>query len=137
MPFISITVRGLDQNIHSLSSALRNYPNSRRTVLQNTGKFMEQELKKNAHVSEEKPGRRGFHMRDLIRLTTVNEREAIVNIPVPYAVYENKRRGSKSPTTKSKGPYGPHNFADRAEAETRLEFAKQIKQEYDKLFTGL
>ena len=137
MVFVTIRAEGLDQRIAELNRVLRDHPNSRRTVLQNTSKFMESELKKNAHVSEEKPWRRGFHMRDLIRVTTVNEREAIVNVPVPYAVYENARGGSKSPTSKSAGPYGPHNFADRAEAATRIEFARQIQQEYDRLFTSL
>ena len=127
MPFIHISVTGLDQRIQELNRIIREDTNTRRTILQNTANFMEKELKKNAHVSEEKKGRRGYHMRDLIRVTTVNDKEAIVNVPVPYAVYENARPGTKT-------GYGPHNFADRAEAATRIEFAKQIQAEYNKLF---
>jgi hypothetical protein len=128
MPFIDITLQGLDQRISALDEIIQS--SVKRSIVEQTSSFMEQELKKNAHVSTEKKGRRGYHMRDLIRVTSLTDKSAIVNVPVPYAVYENRRPGNKPGK-------GPHNFADRAEDATRREMARITKQEYDRLFGTL
>lgn len=123
---ITLTVEGLDEVINRLNQQINDLPLARRAILAEGSRFLVNELKRNAHVVSGK-------MRDSVRTDLITESEASVIIPVPYAAIENARRGEKVGTPNTIGPYGPHNFADRAFEATQNEFRSRIKAGYDGL----
>ena len=125
---IKLTVTGLDETINRLNQQINDLPVARRAILAEGSRFLVNELKRNAHVVT-------GAMRDSVNTESITDNEASVVIPVPYAAIENSRGGDKIPTAKTIGPYGPHDFADRAFQATEMEFQSRIRATYDRLLS--
>ena len=123
MPFIRITVQGLDQVIGSLNNIPFKMDSLRRDILNQTADFMVQELKRNAHVIT-------GNMRNSVRSQHLDQNSVMVEVGANYAVYENRRGGTKI-------GFGPHNFADMAEQATRQRFGHIVASAYGNMFTSL
>jgi DNA gyrase/topoisomerase IV subunit A len=123
MSFIRINVTGLDESKAKINQLINELPNTNQRILQRTGEFMVDELKRNAHVVT---GR----MKASVRLESVTNKIATVAVPVPYADIENRRSGFK-------GALGPHNFADRAQTATIAKMPDIMRVEYDRLISSL
>jgi len=115
MTFINITVTGLDQIILDLDRKGIDLQEAVRNIHINTGNFLARELRNNAHQIT-------GNLRNSIILDYADDTGASVSVTAPYAVYENRRPGSKL-------GYGPHNFADRAISTTIPELQRQINAE--------
>ena len=122
MPSIRITVTGLDEAIRGLNASEFELQNAKNNILQQSSDFMANEMRRNAHVIT---GR----MKNSIR-NSVTGNEAIVEVPVEYAYYENRRSGSKA-------GYGTHNFADMARDSTIREMPNIVKREIDNIISRL
>lgn len=120
MTFIKITVTGLDQLVQSLDRKGVDMQEATRNVHINVGNFLVRELKNNVHQIT-------GNLKNSIMLDYADDREAVVSVHAPYAVYENRRPGAKA-------GFGPHNFADRAIQTTIPELQRQIKAEFDQVF---
>jgi hypothetical protein len=105
---IKITIKGLNERIAGINAVST--------------------LKKNVHVWEKK--KKGTHMRDSITVDSATPQEAIVGIHKPYAIYENRRAGSKM-------GFGTHNFIDQSTPTIVQELGRQIALEYQRLFSNL
>jgi len=117
MPFITITIEGIDQVVSGLDHIIGGLENTKHNALQEGSDFMANEMRANAHVIT---GR----MKGSIR-NSVSGDTAIIEVPVEYAQYENKRPGSKQGS--------PHNFADQALSTTEQQFPHIINQIYSDL----
>ena len=116
MPNASFNVRidGLTQRIGALNTIISTGPTIQQRIVQRAGDFMSSEMKKNAHVMSGK-------MRQSVNYK-IQGNSAIVSVPVPYAVYENRRVGTKP-------GFGSHNFADKAMDATMKILPNIIQQE--------
>jgi hypothetical protein len=118
MPFITFTVEGLEDIIGKLNSV--QLQDAKMQALQEIGTFMANEMRNNAHVIT---GR----MKGSIR-SSVQGDVAVVEVPVEYAIYENRRIG---------GAKAPHDFADRAAQATLSRGPQIVKTAYDSAVSKL
>ena len=114
MPFIDITVEGLEETISGLNNIEISLQSARMQALQEVSEFMANEMRNNAHVIT-------GQMKASITSMVVGD-TATVEVSAPYAAYENARVG---------GPQGPHDFADRAIQATNSMAPEMIKRSYD------
>ena len=120
--FVVLRVEGLDQRLVAVDEILRGMQQAKIDTVQELGDYMANTMKSGAHVIT---GR----MMGSINNVVVGE-QAIVSVPVPYAIYENRRAGIKS-------GYGPHNFADRALEATQQIAPETVKRHYDNMFMNV
>jgi len=117
MPFITITIQGLDERIAGINSIMGNLEQTKQAVLQQVGEFMANEMRNNAHVIT-------GYMKSTIQSQVIGD-TAEVSVSAPYAAYENARVG---------GIQGPHDFANRAYGATIVRAPDIIRQSYNAWF---
>jgi len=119
MPFIDITVEGLEEVVSGLNNIEISLQGARMQALQEVSEFMANEMRNNAHVIT-------GAMKASIR-SSVQGDTAVVEVPIEYAIYENARVG---------GPQGPHDFATRAADATIRMGPDIVKKTYDSVFSN-
>jgi len=117
MPFISITIEGLDQVINGINATVYELENAKQQIHQQATDFMANQMRANVHVIT-------GQLKASIT-TTATRDSGTVEVLAPYAIFENKRVG---------GTQGPHDFADRAEQATIQMLPQIILQELSRLF---
>jgi hypothetical protein len=124
---IGFKVTGLLESIKGLDSVMREWPIVEKAVLNEAGRFIVNEAKRNVHVVS-------GDLKNSISIEPVSSPKiVVVSAKTHYAKIENDRRGDKRQTPKSKGPYGPHDYFTRATAAVQRDFASRIKVNFDKL----
>jgi hypothetical protein len=125
---IGFTITGLNNIIRSLDGVRRDIPIIRTAVLNEGARFFVNEARRNVHrVSSDLYNSIGIESQGANSIT-VAARKA-------YAARENARSGDKAQTPKSIGPYGPHNYWDRAITAFQTLFQSRIKVSFDKLWS--
>jgi len=120
MPFITITVTGLDERIARINEIMGNLEQTKQGVLEQVGEFMANQMRNNAHVIT-------GYMKSTIQSQVLRD-SVEVSVSAPYAAYENRRVG---------GPKAPHDFADRALSATLTMIPQAMGQAYSDLFSRL
>ena len=118
----------ITQVITSLNNTQRQIDIIKRATLQEGGRFLVNEAKKNAHVVSGK-------MKASTGIDPGGSPDIVtVSVKVPYAKKENTRPGTKQPRRGSKPPYGPHHFFDTAVMATMVHFRSRIIANFASLF---
>ena len=125
--FIGFKVTGLLESIRGLDGVMREWPVVEKAVLNEAGRFIVNEAKRNVHVVS---GR----LKGSISIeSSSSPKSVVVSAKMPYAKIENDRKGDKVPTPKTRGPYGPHDYFTRAIQAVERDFASRIKVNFDRL----
>ena len=117
MPFITITIDGIDEIISGLNNIISGLDSTKHSALQEGSDFMANQMRNNAHVIS---GRMKASISNSVSADT-----ATIDVSAPYALYENRRVG---------GPKAPHDFADRALSTTEQQFPNIVGKIYSNLF---
>jgi len=127
--FIGVKITGLNEILTSITNMQREWPVVRSAVLNEAGRFLANEAKRNVHVVS-------GDLKNSIGIEPGPPRSSvIVSAKMPYAKKENDRPGDKHATQHSKPPYGPHDYFTRAINATSRDFQSRIKINFDKLLT--
>ena len=124
---IGFKVTGLLESIRGLEGIMRDWPVVEKAVLNEAGRFIVNEAKRNVHVVS------GDLKNSISIEQSMSPRVVTVSAKMPYAKIENERRGEKRQTPKTRGPYGPHDYFTRAIQSVERDFASRIKVSFDSL----
>jgi hypothetical protein len=124
---IGFKVTGLLESIRGLDSVLREWPIVEKAVLNEAGRFIVNEAKRNVHVVS------GDLKRSISIEPVSSPKVVVVSAKTRYAKIENDRQGEKRQTPKTVGPYGSHDYWNRAIQSVTRDFASRIKVNFDSL----
>ena len=124
---IGFKVTGLLESIRGLDGVMREWPVVEKAVLNEAGRFIVNEAKRNVHVVS------GDLKNSISIEQSMSPKVVTVSAKMPYARIENDRLGDKTPTPKTRGPYGAHNYFSRAIQAVERDFASRIKVSFDSL----
>jgi hypothetical protein len=125
---IGFKVTGLLESIRGLDGVMREWPVVETAVLNEAGRFIVNEAKRNVHVVS---GR----LKASISIESQTPKSVVVSAKMPYAKIENERPGDKRQGPKTQGPYGTHDYFTRATTAVTTSFASRIKVNFDRLLT--
>ena len=123
---IGFKVTGLLESVRGLDGVMREWPVVERAVLNEAGRFIVNEAQRNVNVVS---GR----LKASISIESQTPKSVVVSAKMPYAKIENERSGTKSPSPKTQGPYGTHDYFTRATNVVTTSFASRIKVSFDSL----
>jgi len=124
---IGFKVTGLLESIKGLDAVMREWPIVEKATLNEAGRFIVNEAKRNVHVVS-------GDLKKSISIDPISSpKVVVVSAKTRYAKIENDRRGDKRQTAKTVGPYGPHDYFTRAVQAVQRDFASRIKVNFDKL----
>jgi hypothetical protein len=124
---IGFKVTGLLGSIKGMDAVLREWPIVEKAVLNEAGRFIVNEAKRNVHVVS------GDLKRSISIDPIPSPKMVVVSAKTRYAKIENDRRGDKRQTPKSLPPYGSHDYWNRAIQSVNRDFASKIKINFDSL----
>ena len=125
---IGFKVTGLLESIRGLDGVMRDWPVVERAVLNEAGRFIVNEAKRNVHVVT-------GNLKASISIESQTPKSVTVSAKMPYAQIENARSGSKAQGPKTVGPYGTHDYFTRATNAVTTTFASRIKANFDSLLS--
>ena len=126
---IGFKVTGLLESIRGLEAVIREWPVVEKAVLNEAGRFIVNEAKRNVHVVS------GDLQRSISIEPNQTPKMVVVSAKTRYAKIENDRKGDKVRTPKTKPPYGPHDYFTRAIQAVQRDFSSRIKVSFDSLLS--